>query len=623
MAAGRQNISRKRYSNHSEEENPSYKIRYNQRTSASGLDLPKNAISSGGRTNDHRTNRDVDGDLGRSCWEANGVRWSVLPIDHDLQDRNNEEFVSENESRSVSTKKRKFSPIVWDRVDKQVKISSKNRIISTSSVLSRSSSPKPLKDFVKLQAVKDGKIERCSIDADSELQISPVESLVSNVSDGLGVSCSLATSTHEECDQELENEDGEYMEERNLSKSKWAFNDSPRMASEINNSSPESGEFKRKGFEGMEEVSSLSTEIDPFLAQASEDEQSRKFDDKASSMGYVSSEGDDDECHVTDVPRCIGLGLMPSCRNVFEYERLGKISEGTYGVVYKARDKKTGDIVALKKVKMGKEREGFPVTALREINILGSLQHPSIVEVKEVVMDDFDGVYMVMEYIDHELKGYMERMKQPFSQSEVKCLMLQLLEGLSFLHDNWVIHRDLKTSNLLLNNKGELKICDFGMSRRYGSPIKPYTSLVVTLWYRAPEVLLGMKNYTTAIDMWSVGCIMAELLAKKPLFDGNRELEQINKIFRTLGTPNETIWPGYLKLPGVKPNFVKQADNNLRKRFPVATFTGSPVLTELGFDLLNKLLTYDPKKRITAEEALNHGWFRESPLPAENVRICR
>lgn len=623
MAAGRQNISRKRYSNHSEEENPSYKIRYNQRTSASGRDFLKHAISSGGRTNDHRRNGYVDDDLGRGSWEANVARRCVLPLDHELQDRNKEESVSENGSRSDSTKKRKFSPIVWDRVEKQVRISSKNRILPTSSVLTPSSPPKSLKDFGKLQVVEDGRIERCSVDADSELQISPVESIVSNVSDGLGVSYSLATSTNREHDEELEDEDGEYVKEHNLSKSKWAFNDSPRMASDNNNSSPESGEFKREGFEGMEEVSSLSTETAHFVAQASEDEQSMKFDDKVRSIGYVSSDGDNDECHITDAAEVPICTPMPCCRNVFEYERLGKISEGTYGVVYKARDKKTGDIVALKKVKMGKEREGFPVTALREINILGSLQHPSIVEVKEVVMDDFNGVYMVMEYIDHELKGYMERMKQPFSQSEVKCLMLQLLEGLSYLHDNWVIHRDLKTSNLLLNDKGELKICDFGMSRRYGSPIKPYTSLVVTLWYRAPEILLGMKNYNTAVDMWSVGCIMAELLAKKPLFDGNRELEQIDKIFRTLGTPNETIWPGYSKLPGVKPNFVKQPYNGLRKKFPVATFTGSPVLTELGFDLLNKLLTYDPKKRITAEEALNHGWFRESPLPAENVRICK
>lgn len=599
MAAGQQNFSRKRYSNCSKDETRSYKYRFDQRISAPVTDFTK---SSGGRTSSHRRNEFVDADRGRS----------VHSFDHELHDRNRDVDVSESRSNSGCNKKRKFSPIVWDGVDEQVRISSKN----TSCVLRGSSPSKSFKDSRKLQDVVG--VERCSVAAEIELHISPVDSLVSNVSDEVEAPNSLATRIPKDHDQELEHEDGEYVEERNLYKSKWAFKDSPRMASDDNNSSPESGEFKRDGSEGNE-VSSLSVEDGQFAVQFSEDEQVQNVVDKVASAGmdYLGSEGDDDSHGRV----CTGFGMMPSCRNVFEYERLGKISEGTYGVVYKARDKKSGEIVALKKMKMSKEKEGFPVSALREINILGSFQHPSIVEMKEVVMDDFNGVYMVMEYVDHELKGYMERMKQPFSQSEVKCLMLQLLEGLSYLHDNWVIHRDLKTSNLLLNNKGELKICDLGMSRQYGSPVKPYTALVVTRWYRAPEVLLGMENYSTAIDMWSVGCIMAELLSKKPLFDGCSELEQISKIFTTLGTPNESIWPGYSKLPGVKSNFVKQPYNGLRKKFPVATFTGSPTLTELGFDLLNKLLTYDPAKRITAEAALNHGWFSEAPLPAEHVTI--
>ncbi|KAF5792937.1 putative protein-serine/threonine kinase CMGC-CDK-PITSLRE family [Helianthus annuus] len=476
-----------------------------------------------------------------------------------------------------STRKRKVSQLVWDRFDeKQVKICSKNRVYSTSSVVSRFSSP-----------------EIGSVAGKTECRISSVESVVSNVSDDVESPRLLAANSPE---------DGEYVVAPNLSKSKWAFEDSPRLESDVTYSSPESGEFKQ------DEV---------FLS----DEDTNNVDEKVAgaSSGYLSSESDDEN----ETSLCTGSGIWPSCRHVTEYERLGKINEGTYGVVHKARDKKTGEVVALKKVKLGSDREGFPVTALREINILGMLQHPSLVEMKEVVTDDFDGVYMVMECVDHELKGYMERMKQPFSQGEVKRLMIQLLEGVAYLHDNYVMHRDLKTSNLLLNSDGELKICDFGMSRHYASPLKPYTSLVVTLWYRAPELLLGMKNYSTAIDMWSVGCIMAELLSGKPLFDGNKEVEQIDKIFRTLGTPNESIWSGYSKLPGVKPNFVKQPYSLLRKKFPVAVFRGSPMLTELGFDLLNKFLTYDPEKRITAREALDHGWFREAPLPAEHVRICR
>lgn len=224
------------------------------------------------------------------------------------------------------------------------------------------------------------------------------------------------------------------------------------------------------------------------------------------------------------------INMLQSCRSVHDFEMIKKINEGTYGVVYKAKDKKTGEIVALKKVKMNIERDGFPMSSLREINILLSFNHPFIVDVKEVVVDNYDGTFMVMEYMEHDLKGLMELKKQPFSMGEVKYMMLQLLEGVKYLHDNWILHRDLKTSNILLNNKGELKICDFGLSRQYGSPLKPYTPVVVTLWYRAPELLLGAKKYSTAIDMWSVGCIMAELVAKEPLFRGKTEIEQLHKV---------------------------------------------------------------------------------------------
>lgn len=310
------------------------------------------------------------------------------------------------------------------------------------------------------------------------------------------------------------------------------------------------------------------------------------------------------------------INMLQGCRSVDEFERLNKIDEGTYGVVYRAKNKKTGEIVALKKVKMEKEKEGFPMTSLREINVLLSIHHPSIVDVKEVVVgSNLDSIYMVMEYMEHDLKGLMETIKQPFSQSEVKCLMLQLFEGVKYLHDNWVLHRDLKTSNLLLNNRGELKICDFGLARQYGSPLKSYTHMVVTLWYRAPELLLGATQYSTAVDMWSLGCIMAEFLAKEPLFNGKSEVDQLDKIYKTLGTPNETIWPDYAKLPGVKCHFVRQPFNRLREKFPPTAFAGRPPLSERGFNLLNRLLLYDPKKRITAEEALKHDWFKEVPLP--------
>ncbi|MCO5594611.1 hypothetical protein L7F22_048644 [Adiantum nelumboides] len=274
-----------------------------------------------------------------------------------------------------------------------------------------------------------------------------------------------------------------------------------------------------------------------------------------------------------------------------------------------------GEIVALKKVKLKKETEGFPITSLREINILLSLHHPSTVDLKEVVVGhDVDNIFVVMEYMEHDLKELLETMKQPFSQSEVKCLMLQLLEGVNYFHENWVLHRALKTSNLLLKNRGEVKICDIGLARQYENPLKSYTQRVVTLWYRAPELLLGCKEYSTAIDMWSLGCIMAELLTMEPLFTGINELDQLDKMLKLLGTPNESIWPDFAKLP-VKFNFRKQPFNKLREKFPPTSFAGQTPLSDKGFNLLNRLLSFDPQKRITAEEALQHPWFKDTPLP--------
>ncbi|VFQ65021.1 unnamed protein product [Cuscuta campestris] len=411
---------------------------------------------------------------------------------------------------------------------------------------------------------------------------------------------------------------GEVVQAPNLLTSRWASDsddeDVVQSEKKCRSSSLESGEFKIEDLEGDCVVSNRSNERSISGLSTCEDMEFKADYDSVMEFDSMDKEDVADESK-SDAEESTGR----CCRSVFDYERLNKISEGIYGIVYRARDKKTGEIVALKKVKILNQRDaeeyGFPLTSLREINILASFNHPSIVKVKEVVVDDHGNVYIVMEYMEHDFKGLMESMKQPFSTSDVKCLMLQLLEGVKYLHNNWVLHRDLKTSNLLLNNQGDLKICDFGMARQYGSPLKPYTTNVVTQWYRAPELLLGAKTYSTAIDMWSVGCIMAELLAKEPLFRGRSEIDQIKKIFDMLGTPNEKIWPGFSELPGAKANYSRQKHNLLRKKFPVASFTGSAVLSDTGLDLLNRLLSYNPEKRITADDALNHAWFHECPLP--------
>lgn len=201
-------------------------------------------------------------------------------------------------------------------------------------------------------------------------------------------------------------------------------------------------------------------------------------------------------------------------------------------------------------------------------------------------------------------------MPSPFLQSEVKTLMLQLLSAVKHCHDNWILHRDLKTSNLLMNNRGTIKVADFGLARRFGDPIGlgGMTQLVVTLWYRAPEILLGATEYSTAVDLWSIGCIFAELLLKEPLFQAKGEIELISMIYRLLGPPTKDSWPTYSSLPLAKTMVLPSPQpDQFRSKFPH--------LSTNGLDLLMSLLTYDPEQRMTAEEALQHPYFTESPLP--------
>ena len=222
---------------------------------------------------------------------------------------------------------------------------------------------------------------------------------------------------------------------------------------------------------------------------------------------------------------------LQSCRHIEQYEKLNHIEEGSYGVVFRARESGTGDIVAVKRLKMDKERDGFPITSLREITTLMAARHPHVVNIREVVMGDaLTDVYIVMDFVEHDLKSLLEDMRQPFLQSEVKTLLLQLCSAVAHMHLNWIVHRDLKTSNLLMTNRGEMKIADFGLARYYSKPVENMTELVVTLWYRAPELLFGTRKYSTEIDMWSIGCIMAELLLKEPLFQGKSEIDQLIKV---------------------------------------------------------------------------------------------
>ena len=230
-------------------------------------------------------------------------------------------------------------------------------------------------------------------------------------------------------------------------------------------------------------------------------------------------------------PRRTFLG----CRSVENFKRLNKIEEGTYGIVYRGQDLVNGDIVALKKLKLSREKEGFPITSIREIGTLSLYKHENIVNVREVVVGrDIEDVFIVMDFVAHDFKTLLDEnlLDDAFTVSEVKTLMQQLFRGISYLHEHWLVHRDIKTTNLLFSHEGQVKIADFGLARKYGEP--QMTPLVVTLWYRSPELLLGEPKYTTAVDIWSLGCIMAELILKKPLFQGQGEIDQLYQVFSTL-----------------------------------------------------------------------------------------
>jgi cell division cycle 2-like len=216
-----------------------------------------------------------------------------------------------------------------------------------------------------------------------------------------------------------------------------------------------------------------------------------------------------------------------------------------------------------------------------------------------------------MEFLEHDLKTLLDNMAEPFLPSEIKTLMLQLISGVEYLHSNWILHRDLKTSNLLLNNRGELKIADFGMARYTSRPRPNLTQLVVTLWYRAPELLLGVEDYDFEIDIWSVGCIFAELLTREPLFFGKNEVDQLSRIFALLGTPTKDSWPGFKSLPNAKA-LLPLLSNPKSSSLSASKF---PYLTSSGLNLLTSLLSYNPSSRPLATQMLRHKYFTEDPRP--------
>ncbi|KAH7522835.1 hypothetical protein JRO89_XSUnG0099600 [Xanthoceras sorbifolium] len=279
------------------------------------------------------------------------------------------------------------------------------------------------------------------------------------------------------------------------------------------------------------------------------------------------------------------------------YKRHDKIGEGAYGEVYKGQHLSNNETVALKRIK-----KHVPGAEIREISLLQGMQHENIVRLLEVQKTETD-LYLIFKYLDIDFNEYI-KLHSDFEKDprDIKRFLHQILRGIAYCHSRSVLHRDLKPKNLLVDRSTTtLKLADFGLAREFSINVRTYTPKVGTLLYRAPEILLGSTDYSTPVDVWSVGCIFAEMVNRKPLFRGNCQTDQLHMIFSMLGTPNEDTWPGVTSLP----DFILWSHNLTSK--DLATVV--PNLEPSGVDLLSKMLCMDPNKRITAESALEHEYF--------------
>ncbi|XP_075951100.1 cyclin-dependent kinase 15 [Anarhichas minor] len=297
------------------------------------------------------------------------------------------------------------------------------------------------------------------------------------------------------------------------------------------------------------------------------------------------------------------------------YVSLEKLGEGAYASVYKGVSRINGQLVALKEIRM-KTEEGVPFTAIREASLLKGLKHANIVILHDIIHTR-ESLTLVFEYVQTDLAQYLSQHPGGLHSHNVRLFMFQLLRALCFIHSRRILHRDLKPHNLLISYLGELKMADFGLARSKSVPCQTFSSDVVTLWYRPPDVLLGSTDYSTALDIWGAGCIFVEMLQGFPAFPGMKdEFEQLQKIWTVLGIPSEDIWPGVSQLPNYQPDrFLFSEPKSLRNVWK--RLNQLPYKTE---DLVQRMLKVLPTDRISAQDSLQHPYFSTLPPPIMHLR---
>ncbi|XP_074275061.1 cyclin-dependent kinase D-1-like [Silene latifolia] len=307
------------------------------------------------------------------------------------------------------------------------------------------------------------------------------------------------------------------------------------------------------------------------------------------------------------------LDTLPTKTVADRYLKREVLGEGTYGIVYKAIDIQTNQTVAIKKIRLGKQKEGVNFTALREIKLLKELKDPNVIE----LIDAFphkENLHLVFEYMESDLEAVIRDRNIVLSPADTKSYLQMTLKALAFCHKKWVLHRDMKPNNLLLAADGQLKLGDFGLARIFGSPDRRFTHQVFARWYRAPELLFGSKQYGPAVDIWGAACVFAELLLRRPFLQGSSDIDQLGKIFAAFGTAKPEQWPDMIYLPDYV-EYQHVTAPPLRSLFPMAS--------DDALDLLSKMFAYDPKARITAQQALEHRYFTSPPAATNPASLPR